>query len=291
MSKSIVPSLTRQELIDLFQREANIEVSGHVTFSRRGVSRLIGKVESTIRSFLSKIEGADFLVDLTARKQLEPLPANNSKGARFFSQLPGFEYIEPWLGKSFEGESIPEDLVFDLICFYSESTDPRNEVAKERCNKLLKLLGKIGLRQSVHVAQCWQSNRTPSDQLKYQYLLLTPRKWSAQFPDQYYEQLARLTNIYPKGNHRPYRWAQLTNEFVYAYLPSEIEDGVRSAKQANATNDKLHQFLKPDGLELLQSHLNALMVLMTGVSSIEELRKVSIGRFFGKYQQALRLVG
>jgi hypothetical protein len=98
-----------------------------------------------------------------------------------------------------------------------------------------------------------------------------------QFPDQYYEQLARLTNIHPENHHRPYQWAQLTNEFVYSYLPKEIEDGVREAKAVNATNDKLHQFLKSDGLELLHNHLNALIVLMTGASSIEELRKASVG--------------
>jgi P63C domain len=256
-NSNIVPNLSPEELLNLFRKEARIETDGATRFSLRGVARLVGKDKTTIANLLNNMRGGTRL----------------SKPLQKFA---GYEFKA--------GEGISDLIVSAIVRHYEKK-------GSDRCSDLLDLFDGTGLRALVHTSQSWTTNRTSSDQIKYQYLLEAPRKWSCQFPDQYYEQLSRLTRLQPKGNHRPRRWAQLTNEFVYSYLPSEIEDGVRSAKLANATNDKLHQFLKPDGLELLQNHLNALMVLMSGVSSVEELRKVSAGRFFGSYQLPLSLVG
>jgi hypothetical protein len=55
MPKSIVPSLTTQELMDLFRKEAKIEQSGMVDFSVRGIARLVGKDKTTITNLLQNI--------------------------------------------------------------------------------------------------------------------------------------------------------------------------------------------------------------------------------------------
>jgi len=264
MAKSIVQALTSQDLADLFRKESNIDNHGKVEFTRRGVARLVGLSQPSIQRILKTIELGG--------------------GSEIAS-----EYLQPYAGQSFEGDTLPEDLVYDLISFYAESSDIRHSAANLRCSKLLRLVGRVGFRQSVHIANGWQSDRSATQQLAWKYILDEPRKWSAQFPDSYYNELARLTNIHPKGSQRPHYWANLTNEFVYGYLPKEVKDGVRQAKLANATNDKLHQFLKPDGLEMLQNHLNALMVLMSSVSAINDLRKLVRGRFSGSYQLALKL--
>jgi P63C domain len=255
MAKSIVPVLTQQELIELFRREAKIGADGSVGFSRKGIARLVQKNKSTIQ----------FLI-------------GNLKGGKNLSKT-----LEPFSGQSFEGGGeIPDLLVNAIIFHYARK-------GSDHCLDLLELFGTIGLRQSVHLAHCWQSDRSTADTLKLKYLQSTPRTWDKQFPDEYYQQLSRLTNIQLDGNSRPYYWAQLTNELVYEYLPLEIGEGIKAAKLANASYDRLHQFLKPDGLVLLQNHLNALIILMSGASSIEELRKSSVGRFSGSYQLALKL--
>ena len=264
MAKSIVQALTSQDLADLFRNESSINNDGSVTFTRRGVSRLVGLSHPSILRILKNIE-------------------SNSE------TLKASEYLQPYMGQVFEGGTLPEEFVYDLISFYAESQDIQHSAANLRCSKLLRLVGRVGFRQSVHIANGWRSDRSATQQLAWKYILDEPRKWSAQFPDSYYNELARLTNIHPKGSQRPHYWANLTNEFVYGYLPKEVEDGVRQAKLANATNDKLHQFLKPDGLEMLQNHLNALMVLMSSVSAIDDLRKLVRGRFSGSYQLALKL--
>jgi hypothetical protein len=259
MAKSIVQALTQQELLDLFRKEANIDNDGKVEFTRRGVARLVGKDKTTIHNLLEKCGGAKN-GENTIPKSLQPFASMDFSG----------------------GGKIDDKVVWGIVSHYARKGD-------ERCQDLQDVIGAIGLRVTVQNAQHWQSDRSATQQLAWKYILDEPRKWSAQFPDSYYNELARLTNIHPKGSQRPHYWANLTNEFVYGYLPKEVKDGVRQAKLANATNDKLHQFLKPDGLEMLQNHLNALMVLMSSVSAIDDLRKLVRGRFSGSYQLALKL--
>jgi hypothetical protein len=244
-NSSIVPKLTTEELCLLFRKEAKIAGNGSVGFTRRGVERLTGVSNQSLIRLLVKIEGGT-----------DSCP----------------ESLEVYAGTSFKGAPISEDLAYDLICYYSESEDIRHAQARLRCTRLLRLLGKVGLRQSVHLAQNWESNQSNADRVAYRYLLPVARTWDKQFPDEFYLELERLTNIHPKGANRPHHWAQLTNEFVYDYLPREVADGVRNAKSANASPDKLHQFLTPDGLDLLQSHLNALMILLSAAGSIADVR-------------------
>jgi P63C domain len=259
MATKIVSVLTAQELIELFRREAKIGADGSVGFSRRGIARLVGKSLSRIQLLLKKCSDPN-----STKKTLS-------------------ESLEPFVGGSFVNDPQVSDIVVTaIISHYAELGDAR-------CFRLLRSFGAIGLRASVHQAQCWASDRSTNDTLKLKYLQPTPRTWDKQFPDEFYSHLARLTNHQIEGSKRPQYWAGLTNELVYDYLPLEIGEGVKAAKLVNASYDRLHQFLKPDGLVLLQNHLNALIILMSGASSIEELRKSSIGRFSGSYQLALRL--
>jgi P63C domain len=262
MSNSIVPKLTAEELIALFRKEAKISSDGSVEFSRKGIARLIGISKPALLKLLLKIQRGNFLES---------------------------EYLEKYTGQNFEGGNFFDDFVYNLLCYYSEATDKRLVSISQRCNKLIKLFGAVGLRQSVHIAQNWETNQSTADRVAYRYLLPVARTWDKQFPDEFYSELERLTNIHPEGANRPHYWAQLTNELVYNYLPKEVADGVRSAKAANASPDKLHQFLSTDGLELLQNHLNALMILLSAAGSIDDVRSMATRRFAGQYQQVLVL--
>jgi hypothetical protein len=255
MTKSIVPVLTQEELLDLFRRETKIDGDGKVEFSRRGAARLVGKDKATIRNLLKNLSGGRNL-------SLE---------------------LEDYSGHQFSpGEDLPDFLVSAIIAHYAFKGDLH-------CRRLDKITRVAGLRASVHKANNWTSSQSPQQQLVWQYVLDTPRPWTMQFPPEYYQHLARITRIYPEGTNRPHLWGNLTNEFVYDLLPKEVQAGLREAKDANAPYQRLHQFLKPDGLEMLQNHLNALMVLMSGVATLTDLRKAVQGRFTGCYQLSLTL--
>jgi P63C domain len=251
---NIVPSLSPEELIRLFRKEAKIASDGSVEFSRKGIARLTGKSKPTIQLLL----------------------ANVGAGKNLSSTL------QRYTGSHFNGAAIPETVTWAIISHYARK-------GIERCQDLQDLIGSVGLRVSVHLAQNWETNQSQSDRVAYRYLLAEPRNWDKQFPDEFYSQLERLTGISLPGSSRPHYWANLTNELVYDHLPREIADGVRNAKAANDGMDKLHQYLSPDGLDILKKHLEVLMHLMSGAGSIEEVRSMAIRSFRGEYQLKLSL--
>jgi P63C domain len=254
MANSIVSKLTPEELIALFRKEAKISSNGSVEFTRKGLARLVGKDKQTIQLLLANLVGGKKLSNT----------------------------LVPYAGLDTSGAGIPDNVALAIIRHYDKK-------GSDRCSDLIDLLGSVGLRQSVHIAQNWETNQSQADRVAYRYLLPVARTWDKQFPNEFYSELERLTKIYPEGTNRPHHWARLTNEFVYDYLPREVADGVRSAKAANASPEKLHQFLSADGLELLQNHLNALMILLSAAGSVEDVRQMALRRFAGQYQLGLGL--
>jgi hypothetical protein len=152
MTTGIVQSLTQQELLDLFRKEANIDGIGKVEFTQRGIARLTGKPWTTVQNLLAKCSGWDSS-EKPLSKSLQPFAGNNFSG----------------------GGKISDIIAWAVVSHYARKGD-------ERCQDLQDLIGTIGLRVSVQNAQQWQSDRSASEQLVWQYVLAEPRKWSAQAP-------------------------------------------------------------------------------------------------------------
>jgi KilA-N domain/P63C domain len=137
--------------------------------------------------------------------------------------------------------------------------------------------------------QSWRSGKVEFERISAMYVLPAARGWDERFNIEFYDQLERLTNLHPKGHTRPAYWGSLTKEFVYDYLPLEIAEGVRNARETDGGLKKLHQFLTPEGLDLLGNHLAALRFLMGAAGTIEDLRQMAIRRFKNQYQLAMKL--
>lgn len=285
---NIVPSLSPEELIRLFRKEAKIAANGSVTFTRRGVSRLTDKSKDSLLRLFLKIKGGAVLGKIVHSETLEFAQGSSFSGGAILNKKtkyakPLSKPLMPFSGMDFTGnEGIPEVLVSAILAHY-------DKLGSTRCEDLRLIFDSVGLRQSVHTAQNWEANQSQADRVAYRYLLAEPRNWDKQFPDEFYSQLERLTGISLTGSNRPHYWANLTNELVYDHLPREIADGVRNAKTANDGMDKLHQYLSPDGLDMLKKHLEVLMHLMSGAGSIEEVRSMAIRSFRGEYQLKLSL--
>lgn len=167
MSNSILSKLTSEELLALFRKEAKIGAAGSVEFTRRGVSRLTGKDKVQIHRLLVKCSG------------------DKKNGFTPSQNIP--KTLKPFAGFVFNsGDNLPDNVVNAIIRHYDKECD-------ERCSDLIDLLGSVGLRQSVHIAQNWETNQSPTDSIAYRYLLPEPRTWDKQFPDAFYHELERLT--------------------------------------------------------------------------------------------------
>ncbi|MEO0853327.1 MAG: hypothetical protein AAFY15_07465, partial [Cyanobacteria bacterium J06648_11] len=66
-----------------------------------------------------------------------------------------------------------------------------------------------------------------------------------------------------------------------------VYKAVRECKTKYGNWEKLHQFLSPSGVAVFESHMNTLLPLMSGCSSLEELRRILQQAITGTHQLGL----
>lgn len=251
--------------IQQIKDEIRVDADGKGTASMRGTARLAGVNEKSIRSTL---------------KDAEQSP---SKLAETLMEL-GYSPAGLSLWRT---EGIPDIAVGEILAYYAYDAGRYcTEEAKLAC----KAFRAIGVRAWMQQVKGWEDPRTrrftPEDITEI-CLLPSGRTWSKKFDDDYYDQLERLTHLKAEGYKRPRRWAQLTNEFVYDWMPKGVKDGLIECRSQGCGWEKLHQFLSDDGLEVFDRHMNTLLILMKAASTINDLRRMMLNVSKPSYQMQL----
>lgn len=252
-------SIVLQDLPDNIAKEFSVNDSGHGFVSRRGIARLSGVHESSIRKLLRQIEGA----------------GQNAK-----NRLP--RMFNPFLGKAFEGANqIPDVLAALIIKYYARKGIEQAEIVDEA-------LASVGLRVVIQSTLDWYPPRRLTEREIVEICCLpVASDWQPRFSVEFYDQFSRLTGLTPVKNTRPALWGKLTKEFVYDYMPKGVYEQVKAWQMEKDPNKKLHQFLSDQGVELLGEQLKRVITIMSCSSSITEARKLIQQSCTGYYQLAL----
>lgn len=250
-------SIVYADLPESISKEFSLDGKGHGFVSRRGLARLCGVDEKSIRSWLKLLKlGAE-----------EKLPKALKKHTGFAIE---------------SAEQIPDYIAASFIKYYAR----QNEIAESTDDAL----GAIGLRTVIQNMLGYQPipKRTLTQAEIIELCVLpVPSDWQRRFPEEYYDHLSRLTGLEQFGNSRPTLWAKYTKELVYDWLPTGIYDAVKLCKAETNSYDKLHQFLSDDGLKVLESHQKQLLTLMNAAASMEQLKTMLSQSCTGKYQLVL----
>jgi hypothetical protein len=92
--------------------------------------------------------------------------------------------------------------------------------------------------------------------------------WQKRFPNEYYEQIAKLRNwsFDPLSNKRPQIIGKITNQIVYELLPQGVLEELRRLNPPNDSGNRLHKFHQFLTLDIgninLEKHLAQVIVLM-----------------------------
>jgi P63C domain len=243
-------------------KEFSVDDNGLGFVSRRGIARLCGVNQTTILKLLKRIKEGD------AQSRKNPLS----------------KWLKPYSGQDFEGDApIPDVLVAMVIKHYAK-------LGKEQAENVDLALGAIGLRvliqKLLNYRQVEKRQLTQSEIIEL-CCLPVPTEWQRRFPQDYYDNLSRLTELKAFGSSRPGIWAKHTKELVYDYLPVGIYDEIKRCKEETGGYDKLHQFLSEDGLTILEQHQRTLLTLMQASSSITDLKRLLNASCTGNYQLLL----
>jgi hypothetical protein len=239
-------------IFDNIKKEFKVNEKGESFCSRRAIARMTGKRLYTIQN----------LLQLTA-DQKQP-----------------HKMFETFSGISFEGDQfIPDTLASLIIQYYAFK-------GSETAQNYLSAFVAIGLRTAIQQTTGWNKPKKEYGNL----LLAVPREWTKVFADEFYDELSRLTGLnWDKKTHKkPCIFAQHTHDLIYAYLPKEVYELIKShQKEHGGYIHKMHQFLNKDGMECLIAHLEMTLNILNAVSNLQDAKLLIHQATNRVYQQSL----
>lgn len=235
-------------IFDSIRKEFSVNDKGESFCSRRAIARMTGKRLFTIQKLLQAI----------ADQQNVP------------------ELLVSFTGTCFESDQlIPDTLVGIIIQHYAFK-------GSKTAQKYMSAFIAIGLRTAIQDATGWKK-----PEVDYSlFVLPTPLTWVKRFPDELYDEFARLTNLtWDKKTHQtPHYFAKLTYLFVYKYLPREVYDKIKTNQESIEQNIKVHQFLNEDALLMLNEHLKMVVTVLECATTIKEAKRFLNQRITKQYQ-------
>jgi len=173
----------------------------------------------------------------------------------------------------------------DLIDSGQDYSDTQKEIGL-RARQFIRATAKIGINSLIDEATGYQYAR-PSDELqtKLQFLLAENlQPWEKTFPDEFWQEIGRLTEWKGSLKKRPKYWGKLVNELIYDYLDKDVALWLRENKPPKITGQKYHQWFKQEiRVQKLNSHLNQIIGMAKGCKDINELRIKARASFSGDF--------
>ncbi len=243
--------------------------------------RVIGRTSAT--EVLTGIKGGGALEKYLGVKALEPFIFIDLVLERMLAfRLPEVEGLE----KAVKG--LPADLFIDIcegfVAALNAHYDPnsshpkltaRQQEMAIKAGMFLAGCARVGLEALIDEATGYQYERAEDAlQVKLRaYLTEEMRKWEKTFPDELWQEFARLTGWKGSVTKRPKYWGKLVMELVYEYLDSDVADWLKDNAPAPRHGKNYHQWLSAQyGLKKLVEHIWMLIGVAKTCGDMRELK-------------------
>lgn len=200
------------------------------------------------------------------------------------SQLDPLPEVE---GLERDVKGLPTDLLIDVCKGFVAALEAhhrpdsgtrlteRQQVMALKAGMFLAACAKVGLDALVDEATGYQYARA-EDALEVKlkaYLADEMRKWEKTFPDEIWEELARLTGWRGTVTQRPKYWGKLVMELVYEHLDKDVAQWLKENAPKPRHGQNYHQWLSGQyGLRKLVEHIWMLIGVSRTCASLTELR-------------------
>jgi hypothetical protein len=212
--------------------------------------RVIGRTSFT--ETLTEIKGGGGLEKYLGVKNLNPFIPMDLVLERFVSfRLPEVEGLETQV------KGLTADLAIDICRGFIlaleaadkegseyKLTDRQREMAI-KASMFLAACAKVGLDALIDEATGYQYERA-EDALRVKlraYLEEEMRPWEKTFPDELWQQFARITNWEGSVTKRPKYWGKLVMEFIYDYLDPDVAKWLKENAPEPRHGRNYHQWL------------------------------------------------
>jgi hypothetical protein len=155
---------------------------------------------------------------------------------------------------------------------------------------IMRASSKVGIEALIDEATGYQEVREKRAlQVKLQAFIADDmQKWVKTFPDEFWEELARLEGIRYQARHRPLRWGAYVLKFVYQAMDEDVAAELKKRNPNPRYKRNLHQLLRDYGKDQLHQQLGGVIAIMRECNDMKEFR-ARFERVFERKDQ-LRIV-
>lgn len=151
---------------------------------------------------------------------------------------------------------------------------------------IMRSCGKVGIEALIDEATGYQEVREKRAlQVKLQAFIADEmQEWVKTFPDEFWEELARLEGIRYQARHRPLRWGGYVMKFIYNAIDPEVAAELKRRNPNPHHRQNLHQLLRDFGKDKLHQQLGGVIAIMRECKDMHEFRS-RFERVFEKRNQ------
>jgi hypothetical protein len=151
---------------------------------------------------------------------------------------------------------------------------------------IMRACAKTGIEALIDEATGYQQVRAKRAlQVKLQaFIAEDMQKWVKTFPDEFWQELARLEGIRYQARHRPLRWGNYVLRFVYSAMDPDVARKLKERNPNPHYKNNLHQLLRDYGRDKLHQQLGGVIAIMRECKDMAEFR-VRFAKVFDKKDQ------
>lgn len=151
---------------------------------------------------------------------------------------------------------------------------------------IMRACAKTGIEALIDEATGYQEVRAKRAlQVKLQAFIADDmQKWVKTFPDEFWQELARLEGVRYQARHRPLRWGNYVLRFVYSAMDPDVARKLKEMNPNPRYKNNLHQLLRDFGRDKLHQQLGGVIAIMRECSDMAEFR-ARFSKVFDKKDQ------
>lgn len=151
---------------------------------------------------------------------------------------------------------------------------------------VMRACSKVGIEALIDEATGYQEVRQKRAlQVKLQAFIADEMQdWVKTFPDEFWEELARLEGIRYRARHRPLRWGGYVMKFIYNAIDPDVAKELKRRNPKPHFKENLHQLLRDHGKDKLHQQLGGVIAIMRECKDMNEFRS-RFDRVFAKRDQ------
>jgi len=182
-------------------------------------------------------------------------------------------------------------VLIDICDMYIAADDagqlkPNQQGLVKQSWTIMRASGKVGIEALIDEATGYQEVREKRAlQVKLQAFIADDmQEWVKTFPDEFWEELARLEGIRYQARHRPLRWGGYVMKFIYNSIDPDVAAELKRRNPNPHYRQNLHQLLRDFGKDKLHQQLGGVIAVMRGCKDMNEFRS-QFDRVFEKKNQ------